>query len=1250
MRKITFFKTMLLAIILLVGSGSVWGQVNHLVISQLYASGGNAGATYKTKFVELFNPTGSSISISGWAITYINSSGTKTKANLSAASIPAGKYYLIAVGSGTTGGVLLISVDQTISASPAAASGTIVLHNTTTAPLLNSEAQIVDMIGWGTPASSWSEGTAVAAGSATNSLYRASNGCTDTNNNSTNFSSAAVNPRNSSSNATYCYATKLSIPTPSSQLSGIGFSITITSQDAGGNALAVTNSTLITLTASGSTISGTTTGTIITGTNSITISGVILTTSLSATITATATSGDALTAATTGTFIVTSSESKLSQSITFNPLSAVTYGDAAFPVLATGGDSGNPVTFTSSDAAVATCTETNGATVTILKAGSCTIYADQAGNGSYNPAPQVGQTLTINSKALTITNPAVTKTYDGTTTAVITGTLNGKVGTDDVTLNGTGTFANANVANGIAVTSTSILGGTNASNYTLTQPIGLTGNITKANQTITLAATSTKYTGVADYSPATSATSGTNAITYTSSDLDVATIVSGNIHIVGVGTTTITASQTASTNYNAAADVTQSLTVTTLIASWGFEGIAVANTATTPSLTSGSTTADSGAQTSGSEFSAVHASSSSVWSTPSGNGSIKSLSTNHWATGDYFQFEASLKGYKNIKLSFDQMGSNTGPIDFKVQYSLNGTDFNDISTYTIASDTWNGSVNSNSIKNIDLSSTTEINNALTIYFRLVCNSNNSISGSTISATGTGRVDNFSIAGDLFAIEISNSTYASSLSDCPTCDVTVANGGTLTVDEAKTFNTVTVESGGKLNTTAPLTVGTVTYKAGKDGTSFSSKLEADITATTVRFLKTIDDTKWYFLSFPCNVTVANITKSDASSLGTLGTDWFIKYYDGNKRSIDGTSNGSNWISFTGATLSANQGYIVGLKTSTLDTEILFPLTTDIVKTETAKTIPVLSYSTGTAGTNNLGWNLVGQPYLSKYAAQGNSNAPFMILSDGVSTYTTYSSASLPIINPFDAYFVQANAGLESSGLTFTLAGRQSVPASVAVNTSDNVQLNVTTSTGADNTYLIMADDQTTSYQIGQDMEKWIGTGTDKPQIYTVLDGINYAFNALPMNSVVNLSVGFYTKSAGSATISVNASQAPGLSKLILTDNVTGTSTDLLTSDYNFTATAGTDNARFILTAKGIMTKNITQTESNGPIVVSMNEKLVLNNLSVNSTIRIYDAIGRMVMNKVANDSSLDIPLSGVGMYIIQIKADAKNWVIKYVNKR
>ena len=86
--------------------------------------------------------------------------------------------------------------------------------------------------------------------------------------------------------------------------------------------------------------------------------------------------------------------------------------------------------------------------------------------------------------------------------------------------------------------------------------------VAKADQTITFGALPTnKKTGDADFAPGATASSGLD-VTYASSNTAVATIVSGMIHIVAAGTTTITASQAGNDNYNAAADVTQALNVT----------------------------------------------------------------------------------------------------------------------------------------------------------------------------------------------------------------------------------------------------------------------------------------------------------------------------------------------------------------------------------------------------------------------------------------------------------------------------------------------------------------------------------------------------------------------------------------------------------------------------------------------------------------------------------------------------------------
>ncbi len=122
------------------------------------------------------------------------------------------------------------------------------------------------------------------------------------------------------------------------------------------------------------------------------------------------------------------------QIVTFQAPGIKTYGDPQFAVSAIGGDSGNPVIFSSSDLSVANCSGTNGTTITIIKAGTCTITAIQAGNTNYCQG-QTDRVLTINPKPITVTADASqTKVYGSVDPTSFTFTLSPSlVGTDAIT-------------------------------------------------------------------------------------------------------------------------------------------------------------------------------------------------------------------------------------------------------------------------------------------------------------------------------------------------------------------------------------------------------------------------------------------------------------------------------------------------------------------------------------------------------------------------------------------------------------------------------------------------------------------------------------------------------------------------------------------------------------------------------------------------------------------------------------------------
>jgi YDG domain/MBG domain (YGX type) len=179
---------------------------------------------------------------------------------------------------------------------------------------------------------------------------------------------------------------------------------------------------------------------------------------------------------------------KLSQTISnFTTNITKVYGDADFTLGATA-TSGLAVIYTSSDETVATIVDN---TVTILKNGSTTITATQPGNGVYNAATSVPRTLTVNKKELTVTGAvANNKIYDGNIDATISGaTLTGDIiAGDEVTLPSDSyiaEFNNKNIGTAKPVVAVFILQGAQADRYLLTDPTGLTADITAKELYIT---------------------------------------------------------------------------------------------------------------------------------------------------------------------------------------------------------------------------------------------------------------------------------------------------------------------------------------------------------------------------------------------------------------------------------------------------------------------------------------------------------------------------------------------------------------------------------------------------------------------------------------------------------------------------------------------------------------------------------------------------------------------------------------------
>lgn len=177
-----------------------------------------------------------------------------------------------------------------------------------------------------------------------------------------------------------------------------------------------------------------------------------------------------------------------------------------------------------------------------------------------------------------------------------------------------------------------------------------------------------------------------------------------------------------------------------VIANWTFE--------TSVPTTAGPFVAEAGVNAAVSQATGFHASASAVYSNPVGNGSPESFSSNFWAVGDYYQFSTSTIGYDSLIITWDQTSSTTGPRDFVLSYSTDGTAFTAIgSPYTVLANSapiaWTGGTSfPEHTHTQDLSGITALNNQATVYFRMVDNSTSAANNTgTVATTGTDRIDN-----------------------------------------------------------------------------------------------------------------------------------------------------------------------------------------------------------------------------------------------------------------------------------------------------------------------------------------------------------------------------------------------------------------------------------------------------------------------------------------------------------------------------
>jgi gliding motility-associated-like protein len=244
------------------------------------------------------------------------------------------------------------------------------------------------------------------------------------------------------------------------------------------------------------------------------------------------------------------------QTITFTTNLTKKLSDPPFTLSATA-TSGLSMTYSSSNLPVATIA---GSTLTMHSVGSSDITARQAGNATWAPAQYI-RTLIVAKGDQTITfGVLANKTY-GDADFALTATASSGLSVSYTSSNMAAATVTGNSVH-IVGAGTTVITASQAGNSQWNPAISVpqTLIVNKANQTITFSSLPVKTYGDADFTVSATASSGLS-VSFASNDPAVATVAGNLVHITGGGSAMITASQPGNTNYNAAPDVPQTLTV-----------------------------------------------------------------------------------------------------------------------------------------------------------------------------------------------------------------------------------------------------------------------------------------------------------------------------------------------------------------------------------------------------------------------------------------------------------------------------------------------------------------------------------------------------------------------------------------------------------------------------------------------------------------------------------------------------------------
>jgi uncharacterized repeat protein (TIGR02543 family) len=528
------------------------------------------------------------------------------------------------------------------------------------------------------------------------------------------------------------------------------------------------------------------------------------------------------------------------------------------------------------------------------------------------------------------------------------------------------------------------------------------------------------------------------------------------------------------------------------------------------------------------------------------------------------------------------------------------------------------------------------------------------------------------------------------------DVIIRNGGTMTTNSGSgNFANLYIYPGGKAIVSNNMSFDTIYMRGGYSFLDNKATYRypdlcvksGTITTSGVKYDLYIDNRYYYTFAMPYDVALTDVH----DETGSDDFNVWVKHYNGETRASGTHVSGWEWYGDNKETqhsFFAGIGYEITAKPKVSGRPIAiirFPVKTGNITSDASREIGVSvsnygydAYGSGSLAANNVGWNFVGNPYLTEYkagtASPGNANDTLMIVAQGYvqhidpttgvwdGTYDWQASNKRFITVPYDtqsdyhseyvatyaipafsAFFIQT----KDEG-TFYMRGTRPQAAGVAPRymqaQREMPEVHLDVLLRGDNEAveakagLIIHDKYEGGLKDFEDVEQWF-VDQNEQKTYTFASGTALAYNLLNEQAAAQvIPMGYIATVAGEHVYSISESNdVSRLARLLLTDYETGLTTDLLVHDYVFTTEAGRFDERFAISA--VLKKDEVVTEVAGTSSDSWTKTigvyrdgntLTLRGLPEGSSAYVYDMTGKLIASgqHLHNVASFNIAAQGV----------------------